>query len=94
MKKDTLPKTQCQCRTPLLITRLKAVLEALKGEKEGLETIASFKQAFNIPDHVLSVKSLDNYKRNEEMNYRNVHTSNYRNVHTSSSSSGGVSSGT
>ncbi len=39
-------------------TRLKADLEALKGEKEGLETIASFKLAFNIPDHVLSVKSL------------------------------------
>jgi hypothetical protein len=49
-------------------TRLKADLEALKGEKEGLEAIASFKQTFNIPDHVLSVKSLDDYKRNEEMN--------------------------
>jgi hypothetical protein len=49
-------------------TRLKADLEALKGEKEGLEAIASFKQTFNTPDHVLSVKSLDDNKRNEEMN--------------------------
>jgi hypothetical protein len=39
-----------------------------RGEKEGLEKIASFKQTFNIPYHVLSVKSLDDYKRNEEMN--------------------------
>ncbi len=49
-------------------TRIKADLEAIKGEKEGLEKIASFKQTFNIPDHVLSVKSLDDYKRNEGMN--------------------------
>jgi hypothetical protein len=49
-------------------TRIKADLEAIKGEKEGLQKIASFKQTFNIPDHVLSVKSLDDYKRNEEMN--------------------------
>ncbi len=44
-------------------TRIKADLEAIKGEKEGLEKIASFKQTFNIPDHVLSVKSLDDYKQ-------------------------------
>ncbi len=49
-------------------TRIKADLEAIKGEKEGLEKIASFKQTFNIPDHVLSVKSLDDYKLNEDMN--------------------------
>jgi hypothetical protein len=49
-------------------TRIKADLEAIKGEEEGLEKIAAFKQTFNIPDHVLSVKSLDDYKRNEEMN--------------------------
>jgi hypothetical protein len=49
-------------------TTLKADLESLQGEKEGLEAIASFKQTFDIPDHVLSVKCLDDYKRNEKMN--------------------------
>ncbi len=49
-------------------TTLKSDLESLQGEKEGLEAIASFKQTFDIPDHVLSVKCLDDYKRNDEMN--------------------------
>jgi hypothetical protein len=49
-------------------TRLKADLESLKSESEGLEVIANYKETFNIPDHVLSVKSLDDYQRNPELN--------------------------
>ena len=49
-------------------TTLKADLESTQGEMEGLEVIAKFAQTFDIPDHVLSVKCLDDYKRNEQMN--------------------------
>ncbi len=49
-------------------TRLKADLESLKSVSEGLEVIANYKETFNIPDHVLSVKSLDDYQRNPELN--------------------------
>jgi hypothetical protein len=35
---------------------------------EGLNKIGEFKKLFNIPDHVLSVKFLDDYKRNPELN--------------------------
>ncbi len=49
-------------------TKLKADLESLKNESDGLEVITNYKETFNIPDHVLSVKSLDDYKRNPELN--------------------------
>jgi hypothetical protein len=49
-------------------TKLKADLESLRNENEGLEVITNYKETFNIPDHVLSVKSLDDYKRNPELN--------------------------
>ena len=38
---------------------------------EGLNKIGEFKKLFNIPDHVLSVKFLDDYKRNQEFNEAN-----------------------
>ena len=50
------------------LAKLKGDLESLKNESEGLEVISNYKEAFNIPDHVLSVKSLDDYRRNPELN--------------------------
>ncbi len=49
-------------------TKLKTDLESLKNESEGLKVIANYKETVNIPDHVLSVKSLDDYIRNPEFN--------------------------
>jgi hypothetical protein len=43
-------------------------LDNVKGEVEGLNEIGKFKQLYNIPDHVLSVKLLDDYRRNPEFN--------------------------
>jgi hypothetical protein len=43
-------------------------LDNVKREVEGLNQIGKFKQLYNIPDHVLSVKLLDDYKRNSEFN--------------------------
>ena len=43
-------------------------LENVKGEVEGLNKIGEFKKLYNIPDHVLSVKFLDDYRRNPEFN--------------------------
>jgi hypothetical protein len=40
----------------------------VKGEVEGLNKIGEFKKLYNIPDHVLSVKFLDDYRRNPEFN--------------------------
>ena len=44
-------------------------LDNVKGEVEGLSQIGKFKELYNIPDHVLSVKLLDDYKRNPEFNH-------------------------
>jgi hypothetical protein len=47
-------------KTPIAdIEAFKIDLDSVKGEVEGLN---------NIPDHVLSVKFLDDYKRNPEFN--------------------------
>ncbi len=35
---------------------------------EGLTQISEFKTLYKIPDHVLSIKFLDDYKRNQEFN--------------------------
>jgi hypothetical protein len=43
-------------------------LENVKGEVEGLNKIGEFKKLYNIPDHVLSVKFLDDYRGNPEFN--------------------------
>ncbi len=43
----------------------------VKGEVEGLNKIGDFKKRYNIPDHVLSVKFLDDYNRNPELNEAN-----------------------
>ncbi len=43
-------------------------LEDVKNEVEGLEQIQNFKKMFAIPDHVPSIKMLDDYKRNQEFN--------------------------
>ncbi len=43
-------------------------LDNVKGEVEGLNKIGEFKKLYNIPDHVLSVKLLDDYRRNPEFN--------------------------
>jgi hypothetical protein len=43
-------------------------LDNVKGEVEGLTQISEFKTLYKIPDHVLSIKFLDDYKRNQEFN--------------------------
>ncbi len=43
-------------------------LGSVRGEVEWLNKIGDFKKLYNIPDHVLSVKFLDDYKRNPELN--------------------------
>ena len=43
-------------------------LDNVKGSVEGLAKISEFKTIYNIPDHVLSIKFLDDYKRNQEFN--------------------------
>ena len=43
-------------------------LEDVKNKVEGLEQIQKFKKMFAIPDHILSIKMLDDYKRNQEFN--------------------------
>ncbi len=56
-------------KTPVAdIEAFKIDLDNVKGEMEGLNKIGDFKRLFNIPDHVLSVKFLDDCKRNPELN--------------------------
>jgi hypothetical protein len=57
-------------RTPVAeIAAFKLNLDNVKGEEvEGLNKIGEFKKLYNIPDHVLSVKFLDDYKSNQEFN--------------------------
>jgi hypothetical protein len=43
-------------------------LDNVRGKVEGLNKISEFKEIFNIPDHVLSINFLDDYKRNQEFN--------------------------
>jgi hypothetical protein len=43
-------------------------VETVKGGVEGLNEIGKFKELYNITDHVLSVKLLDDYRRNPECN--------------------------
>ena len=50
------------------IENFKLNLDNVKGEVEGLTKISEFKTIYNIPDHVLSIKFLDDYKRNQEFN--------------------------
>jgi hypothetical protein len=50
------------------IEAFKIDLDSVKGEVEGLNKIGDFKKLYNILDHVLSVKFLDDYKRNPEFN--------------------------
>jgi hypothetical protein len=56
-------------KTPIAdIEAFKMDLDSVRGEVEGLNKIGDFKKLYNIPDHVLSVKFLDDYKRNPEFN--------------------------
>jgi hypothetical protein len=58
-------------RTPVAdIAAFKLNLDNVKGE--GLNKIGEFKKLYNIPDHVLFVKFLDDYKRNQEFNDANA----------------------
>ena len=50
------------------VENFKLNLDNVKGEVEGLSKISEFKTIYNIPDHVLSIKFLDDYKRNQEFN--------------------------
>jgi hypothetical protein len=52
------------------IENFKLNLDNVKGEVEGLHVtkISEFKTLYKIPDHVLSIKFLDDYKRNQEFN--------------------------
>jgi hypothetical protein len=50
------------------IEAFKMDLDNVKGEMEGLNKIGEFKKLYNIPDRVLSVKFLDDYRRNPEFN--------------------------
>ena len=43
-------------------------LNAIKTETQNLESIKEYKDRMQIPDHVLSVKSLSDYRRNPELN--------------------------
>jgi hypothetical protein len=56
-------------KTPIAdIEAFKMDLDSVKGEVEGLNKIGDFKKLYSIPDHVLSVKFLNDYKRNPEFN--------------------------
>ncbi len=50
------------------VENFKLNLDNVKGEVEGLTKISEFKTLYKIPDHVLSIKFLDDYKRNQEFN--------------------------
>jgi len=50
------------------VDNFKLNLDNVKGEVEGLTQISEFKTLYKIPDHVLSIKFLDDYKRNQEFN--------------------------
>jgi hypothetical protein len=50
------------------VENFKLNLDNVKGEVEGLTKISEFKTIYRIPDHVLSIKFLDDYKRNQEFN--------------------------
>jgi hypothetical protein len=43
-------------------------LNAIKTETQNLESIKEYKDRMQIPDHVLSIKSLSDYRRNPELN--------------------------
>jgi hypothetical protein len=43
-------------------------LDKIKGKEENLQTIADYKEKFQIPDHVLSVKCLSDFSRHPELN--------------------------
>jgi hypothetical protein len=43
-------------------------LEKERTKEENLETILNYKEHFNIPDHVLSVKCLSDFNRHPELN--------------------------
>jgi hypothetical protein len=59
-------------KTPIAdIEAFRIDLGNVKAEVEGLNKIGEFKKLFNIPDHVLPVKFLDDYKRNQEFNEAN-----------------------
>jgi hypothetical protein len=56
-------------KTPIAdIKAFKIDLNNVKGEVKGLNKIGDFKKLYNIPDYVLFVKFLDDYKRNPELN--------------------------
>jgi hypothetical protein len=50
------------------VENFKLNLDNVKREVEGLTQISEFKTLYKIPDHVLSIKFLDDYKRNQEFN--------------------------
>ena len=50
------------------VENFKLNLDNVKGKVEGLTQISEFKTIYKIPDHVLSIKFLDDYKRNQEFN--------------------------
>ena len=43
-------------------------LDAVKTAEENLETILEYKERMQIPDHVLSIKSLSDYRKHPELN--------------------------
>ena len=43
-------------------------LETTRTAQENLETINEYKKKYSIPDHVLSVKCLSDFRRNAELN--------------------------
>ena len=43
-------------------------LDEVKTEQENLETIREYKDRMKIPDHVLSIKSLSDYRKHPELN--------------------------
>jgi len=55
--------------TPLMNFAVPVIdLDDIKTESENLETIMEYKKKMNIPDHVLSIKSLSDYRRHPELN--------------------------
>jgi hypothetical protein len=53
---------------PTSIENFTLNLNNVKGKVEGLTKISEFKTLYKIPDHVLSIEFLDDYKRNQEFN--------------------------
>jgi hypothetical protein len=58
-----------ECSYPLTIFEVPFLhLDDMKSEAENLETIREYKDRLGIPDHVLSIKSLSDYRKHPELN--------------------------